>query len=82
MVFLNYQKEHWTYEPFSAHKTENGDIYARGTQVKNFAFNLIYTSMAIEHINNIQLMGGSRNNPCPLTMGSRIEGGGVQRLYM
>ena len=26
-------KEHWTYDPFSAHKTENGDIYARGTQV-------------------------------------------------
>lgn len=24
--------EHWTYEPFSAHKTENGDIYARGSQ--------------------------------------------------
>ncbi|CAH3186824.1 unnamed protein product [Porites evermanni] len=24
--------EHWTYDPFSAHKTENGDIYARGTQ--------------------------------------------------
>ena len=26
-------QEHWTYDPFSAHKTENGDIYARGTQV-------------------------------------------------
>ncbi|KAJ7369594.1 adenylate cyclase [Desmophyllum pertusum] len=24
--------EHWTYEAFSAHKTENGDIYARGSQ--------------------------------------------------
>ncbi|XP_067042293.1 aminoacylase-1-like isoform X1 [Acropora muricata] len=24
--------EHWTYEPFSAHKTENGNIYARGSQ--------------------------------------------------
>ncbi|KAK7075033.1 adenylate cyclase [Halocaridina rubra] len=24
--------EHWTYEPFSAHKAENGNIYGRGTQ--------------------------------------------------
>lgn len=24
--------EHWKYEPFSAHKDENGDIYGRGTQ--------------------------------------------------
>lgn len=24
--------EHWTYDPFSAHKTENGDIFARGSQ--------------------------------------------------
>ena len=24
--------EHWTYPPFSAHKTEQGDIYGRGTQ--------------------------------------------------
>lgn len=25
-------QEHWKYEPFSAHKDENGTIYARGTQ--------------------------------------------------
>ncbi|KAG0724498.1 Aminoacylase-1 [Chionoecetes opilio] len=24
--------EHWKYDPFSAHKEENGDIYGRGTQ--------------------------------------------------
>ncbi|XP_063850522.1 aminoacylase-1-like [Scylla paramamosain] len=24
--------EHWKYDPFSAHKDENGDIYGRGTQ--------------------------------------------------
>lgn len=24
--------EHWKYEPFSAHKEDNGDIYGRGTQ--------------------------------------------------
>lgn len=24
--------EHWKYDPFSAHKEENGDIYARGSQ--------------------------------------------------
>ena len=26
-------KEHWKYDPFAAVKEENGDIYARGTQV-------------------------------------------------
>lgn len=25
-------QEHWTYEPFSAHKDEKGNIYARGSQ--------------------------------------------------
>lgn len=31
MAFHLFQ-EHWKYEPFSAHKDENGDIYGRGTQ--------------------------------------------------
>ena len=31
--FTLLSQEHWTYDPFSAHKTQNGDIYARGTQV-------------------------------------------------
>ncbi len=26
--------EHWKYEPFSAHKEDNGDIYGRGTQAQ------------------------------------------------
>ena len=25
--------EHWIYQPFDAHKTEDGKIYARGSQV-------------------------------------------------
>ena len=28
----SYLKEFWKYPPFSAHKDENGDIYARGSQ--------------------------------------------------
>lgn len=31
LIFISQDK--WTYEPFSAHKTENGDIFARGSQV-------------------------------------------------
>ena len=27
-------QEHWKYDPFSAHMEDNGDIYARGTQVR------------------------------------------------
>lgn len=27
-----YSQEHWKYEPFSAHKDEEGNIYGRGTQ--------------------------------------------------
>ena len=27
-----FKKEHWKYEPFSAHKDEKGNIYGRGTQ--------------------------------------------------
>ncbi|XP_078370956.1 aminoacylase-1-like isoform X2 [Oculina patagonica] len=40
--------EHWTYEPFSAHKTENGDIYARGSQVRNCL--LIFSIEAIRKL--------------------------------
>lgn len=27
-----YQADKWTYDPFAAHKTEDGKIYARGAQ--------------------------------------------------
>ena len=73
-----FQKEHWTYEPFSAHKTENGNIYARGSQVKNIAS--ICTSMAIELIGSFWRMGGSRKmsmSPYQLGTCSIMEGGGV-----
>ena len=30
LIFL---QEFWKYDPFAAHKEENGDIYGRGTQV-------------------------------------------------
>ena len=29
------KQEKWKHEPFAATKEENGDIYARGTQVKD-----------------------------------------------
>ena len=72
-----FRKEHWTYEPFSAHKTENGNIYARGSQVKNFAS--ICTSMAMELISNFWQMGGSGKmsmSPYQLGTYSIMEGGG------
>ena len=33
--------EHWTYPPFDAHKTEDGKIFARGSQVR-VAYNWKY----------------------------------------
>lgn len=32
MIVFLFQEE-WKVDPFSAHKMDNGDIYARGTQV-------------------------------------------------
>ena len=77
MFVFFFQKEHWTYEPFSAHKTENGNIYARGSQVKNFGS--ICTSVDMELISNFWQMGGSRKMsmfPYQLGTASIMEGGG------
>ena len=32
---MTYFQDSWKVDAFSAHKMENGDIYARGTQVKS-----------------------------------------------
>ena len=40
-------QEHWKYDPFLAHKEENGDIYARGSQVQNNFYVAIFVIFAI-----------------------------------
>lgn len=37
--------EQWKFEPFSAHKEPNGDIYGRGTQVYLFSSLFFYGSV-------------------------------------
>lgn len=37
---------HWEYNPFEAHKKENGDIVARGTQV----YAVVLLSMTIKFV--------------------------------
>lgn len=43
-------QEHWKVDPFSADKMENGDIYARGTQVSGFFFycKIMISAMMLE----------------------------------
>ena len=44
-------QDQWKYDPFSAHKEENGDIYARGSQVRSYHSLLWYAIGLQQHKN-------------------------------